>query len=307
MDTRTSLLSLLTLSMPNTEQAMFIIDQTAQVAYLVRDRICLLGQTCVLFAYGRFLSDRGLFTTPGLGARWCIALLLYLIHHGIVCLSPTRYNHKMRSRFMFGNTLFRLLYPFLRYKGAQRLRMQQLIDLTAFSSSVKAFLVLALGEPWLNMCTNLVAMLSFKHQLVFSALRALFDMVVIVPTLSSVINRSPEVAEISSQACPWVHSVASCTTPWFLFHPQEAVCPKAHATYNLVAITITVGHLVPLLVCYWHELQVKLQFLATRTGGDPEHPGLPHPNSMPLVLTLQLTAGLAVASLLATQLAMASG
>jgi hypothetical protein len=108
----------------------------------------------------------------------------------------------------------------------------------------------------------------------------------------------------------WVHAVASCTTPWFLFHPQEAVCSTAHATYNLVAITVTVGHLVLLLVCYWHELQVKLQFLGTRTGGDPQHPGLPHPNSMPLVLTLQLTAGLAslaVAALLATHSALAAG
>jgi hypothetical protein len=138
--------------------------------------------------------------------------------------------------------------------------MTQLFEPTTWSSPLKAFVVLAVAEPWLNMCVNLGALHSFKHQLVFSLFRGAIDVSVIAPTLAGIINSNTAVAAVSKEVCPWIHSVISCTTPWQFFTPAEHTCATSHATYNLVVLAIVVGHRAPLLLSYWHELQVKMEF-----------------------------------------------
>lgn len=161
---------------------------------------------------------------------------------------------------------------------------------------------MALGEPLSYVCVNLSAMLSFKHQILFTVMRGVVDLTMIIPTLSGFINSSAAVSQVSSEMCPWVLTLVSCTTPGFLYQPEKVVCSAGHAPYNLTAIAIIIGHLPPLLVCYWYELRLKLAFLMSAEGG-AARARLPHPDSMPLVLTLQLAAGLAAASLLAAHMA----
>lgn len=281
---------------------MFKVDQAVIHTYVVADRFCLLAHTFVLLALARQILSRGLL--PELGVKWCIALVLWSIHHGIVWFRPELYNHKVRSRFVLGNAVSRVVWPLIRYGDSLHLTWR-LLGPSPSSPPFKAFLLLAMAEPLSYMCVNLSSMLSFKHQIIFTFMRGVEDLYLIIPTLSDIINSSPAVAQISKAACPWVHVFVSSTTPEFLLQPDHVVCSKGYTAYTLTALFVIVGHLPTLLACYWYELKVKYTFLMS-AAGEHAHARLPHPDCKPLVLLLHITAGMAVASSLATYMALAA-
>jgi hypothetical protein len=298
-------LSLWSLALSSEQEHAFARDRNTQAAYLNWDRANSVAVGGVLLAYGWFIFSRGHVNIVGLGPAWLLSLAMFSAHYAYAWLGSASSQSKRRGRFMGSIAVVRVVSPFLRY--ISRCNSQLPYHFAVEFVPLKSYLIVACLDTWTNMCSSVASMLSLRHQLMYTAARLAVDLGMMVPAVSDIINANAPVAEVSLAACPWIHAFLSAATPTMSFHSSRAICNANHATYNVAATTIIFGHLVPLLVCYWFELRLKLQFLAGSPGRHRQARQhlLLEPDMMPLLFMVQLATGMALASQLAVHLALA--
>lgn len=205
-----------------------------------------------------------------------ILLIQQLLQLGLLAFKP-EFFHRIRVPLMIINRLLRLINTAQRFWPSEGSLFTTTFGY--FTGNIiigthcpsRAAAMVALIEPMLSVTHSMFHLLPFRLHIVFALLRAVIDIALVMPGLACIMLR-PEIQQIYGLLCNklgWQDIGADGGST------DLGVCSKdGRAWFVPPALLLIIGQLLPLMLHYWLELRLKLQFLLNQPVQTPQ-PGSP--------------------------------
>jgi hypothetical protein len=177
---------------------------------------------------------------------------------------------RARLRVHSTQRVLRLVFTLMVYwQGASR--PSEAIRYKTYSSLAATYLddgrslaVVLLVEPMLGICHALYQHLPWTYHLAYVLCRVPIDAFFVVPTLGLLINSRADMQEAAQRVCPYVCRLLTAGTLGSTSLITDVCRPGSSSYFLPAAAMLVIGTLLPLLVTYWFELTMKLQYLRDR-------------------------------------------
>ncbi len=131
----------------------------------------------------------------------------------------------------------------------------------------RAGTMIALFEPLLSVTHSMFHLLPFRLHIVYALLRVVLDISLVMPGMACLMMR-PEIKHTYSWICNMVAGQGSTSAVQAPSgQPAVGMCtPEGPAWFIPAVLLFLIGHLLPLVLHYWLELRLKVQFLRGRVA-----------------------------------------
>jgi hypothetical protein len=180
--------------------------------------------------------------------------------------------HKIRIPIMLYNRGVRLCRTAFRFWPATGLQgFQDTFGYKAGSQIIashcpgRAAAMIALIEPLLSTANSMFHMVPFRLHIAYAAVRVVLDISLVIPSLACIMVR-PEIQPWYAWICTMLVWPGDVTRDSSGKQAMGLYSPEGPAWFVPAVLLILLGHLLPLVLHYWLELRLKVQFLRARVA-----------------------------------------